>query len=125
MFSGSLTGIGRVALAQAGIAPIVALAYGAFAGLEAGLAALYGGVTAMVVSAVLVGRERQAMRHPEWDQHRLMKQFIRTGIERLVVLIALLVVGMSVLRLAPLPLLLGLVLAQFAWLAAATGRRTQ
>lgn len=122
MLSGSLTGIGRVALAQAGIAPVVGVAYGAFAGLEAGFAALYGGVAAMLVSAVLVGRERQSMRHPEWDQHRLMKQFIRTGIERLVVLVTLLVVGLSVLRLPPLPLLLGLVLAQLAWLAAATGR---
>lgn len=124
MFSGKLTGIRRVALAQAVLVPLVALAYGAFAGFEAGLAALYGVLTALAVSAVLVGRERQSMRHPEWDQHRLMKQFIRTGVERLVVLIALLVMGLGVLKLAPLPMLLGLVLAQLAWLAAATGRRT-
>jgi len=125
MFSGSLTGIRRVALAQAIFAPVVALVYGAFAGFEAGLAALYGGLIALAVSAVMVGREQQAMRHPEWDQHRLMKQFIRTGIERLVVLTALLIMGLGVLKLAPLPLLLGLVLAQLAWLAAATGRRKQ
>lgn len=125
MFSGSLTGIGRVALAQAGIAPIVALAYGAIAGLEAGFAALYGALTALAVSAVLAGRERQSMRHPEWTPHRLMKQFVRTGIERIAVLIALLAVGLGVLELAPLPLLLGLLLAQLAWLAAATDRRKQ
>jgi len=40
----------------------------------------------------------------------------------LLLLVGLLIVGLGVLRLAPLPLLLGLVLAQFAWLAAATGR---
>lgn len=125
MFSGKLTGIRRVALAQAVLVPLVALAYGAFAGFEAGLAALYGVLTALAVSAVLVGREQQSMRHPEWDQHRLMKQFIRTGVERLAVLIVLLVAGLGVLKLAPLPMLLGLVLAQLAWLAAATGRRKQ
>jgi ATP synthase protein I len=62
------------------------------------------------------------MGHPEWDQHRLFKLFVRVGIERLALLVGLLVLGLGVLKLAPLPLLLGLVLAQFAWLAAATGR---
>lgn len=116
----------RVALAQAGLAPIVALIGWAFAGTGAALAALYGVLVALAVSAVLVWRERQSIRHPEWDQHRLFKLFIRAGIERLVLLAGLLVTGLGVLNLAPLPLLLGLVLAQLAWLAAATsGRRTQ
>jgi ATP synthase protein I len=79
-------------------------------------------MVALAVSAVLVWRERQSLQHPEWDQHRLMKLFIRAGIERLVVLLVLLVVGLGVLQLAPLPLLLGLLLAQFGWLAAATNR---
>lgn len=123
MFSGSQTGIRRVALAQAGLAVVIALVYGSVAGLQAGFAALYGSLTALAVSAVLLGRERQAMRHPEWDQHRLMKQFIRTGIERLVVLLVLLVVGLGVMKLLPLPMLLGLVLAQLGWLAAMSGRQ--
>lgn len=120
MYSGLHTGIRRVALAQAGLAPIAALACGAFTGFEAGLAALYGGLTALAVSGVLAWRERQSMRHPEWDQHRLMKLFIRTGFERLLVLTGLLIVGLGVLKLAPLPLLLGLMLAQLGWLAAAS-----
>lgn len=122
MFSGTLTGTRRVALAQAVLAPIAALLGGGFAGIEAGLAALYGVLAALAVSAVLVWRERQSMRHPEWDQHRLFKLFIRAGLERLVLLVLLLSVGLGVLKLAPLPLLLGLVLAQLAWLAAATSR---
>ncbi|MEW6589538.1 MAG: ATP synthase subunit I [Pseudomonadota bacterium] len=130
MFTGAprigVSRIRRVALAQAAMAPLVALVSGVFAGPLAGAAALYGSLTALAVTAVLVWRERQAMRHPEWDQHRLLKQFIRTGIERLVVLSALLVAGLGVLKLAPLPMLLGLVLAQLAWLAAAaTGRHTK
>ncbi len=121
MFTGISTGTRRVALAQAGLAPIAALS-AVFVGIEAGLALLYGTLVALAVSLVLVWRERQSMQHPEWDQHRLFKQFIRAGIERLLVLVGLLAVGLGVLKLAPLPLLLGLLLAQFGWLAAATSR---
>ena len=122
MFTGNHTGIRRVALAQAGLALIAALIGGGLAGIGAGLAALYGALVALAISAVLVWRERQSMQHPEWDQHRLFKLFVRAGIERLVLLVGLLFVGFGVLNLAPLPLLLGLLLAQLGWLAAATGR---
>jgi ATP synthase protein I len=125
MFSGFDTGTRRVALAQAVLVPIAALAGWAFAGIGAGLAALYGVLVALSVSAVLVWRERQSILHPEWDQHRLFKLFIRAGFERLVLLVGLLTVGLGVLRLAPLPMLLGLVLAQFAWLAAATSSKNK
>ena len=120
MFTGIPTGTWRVARVQAVLAPVAALIGAAIAGVDAGLAALYGVLVALAVSAVLVWRERQSMDHPEWDQHRLFKLFIRVGIERLTLLVGLLVVGLGVLKLTPLPLLLGLVLAQFAWLAAAT-----
>ena len=122
MFTGNHTGIRRVALAQAGLALIAALIGGGLAGIGAGLAALYGALVALAISAVLVWRERQSMQHPEWDQHRLFKLFVRAGIERLVLLVGLLFVGFGVLNLAPLPLLLGLLLAQLGWLAAATSR---
>jgi len=129
MFTGfrrdGISGTQRVALAQAGLAPIAALTGWVFAGIGAGMAALYGVLLALAVSVVLVWRERQSMQHPEWDQHRLFKLFVRTGIERLVLLAGLLIVGLGVLKLAPLPMLLGLVLAQFAWLAAATTSRNK
>jgi len=121
MFTGTLTSMRRVALAQAALAPIAALISGMVAGVEAGLAVLYGALVALAVSAVLVWRERQSMQHPEWDQHRLFKLFIRAGIERLVLLMALMAMGLGVLNLTPLPLLLGLLLAQLGWLAAASG----
>ncbi len=123
MFTGISTGTQRVALAQAGLAPAAALIGATFAGIGAGLAVFYGVLIALAVSLVLVWRERQSMQHPEWDQHRLFKQFIRTGIERLLVLVGLLFVGLGVLKLMPLPLLLGLLLAQLGWLAAATSRK--
>jgi len=124
MLAGNHTGTRRVALAQAGLAPVAALTAWGLAGIGAGLAVLYGVLVALAASSVLVWRERQSIQHPEWDQHRLIKLFIRTGIERLVLLVGLLFVGLAVLKLAPLPLLLGLVLAQFAWLAAAISRST-
>lgn len=125
MFPGIQSGSRRVALAQAGLVPLAALAAGAMGGAGAGFAVLYGGLVALAVSLVLVWREWQSMRHPEWDQHRLLKLFIRTAIERLTLLAGLLAVGIVVLKLAPFPLLLGLVLAQAAWLAAATSGKKQ
>lgn len=125
MFTGTPTGVLRVAKAQALLAPVAALIGAAIAGVNAGLAVLYGVLVALAVSAVLVWRERQSMDHPEWDQQRLFKLFIRVGVERLALLVGLLAVGLGVLRLAPLPLLLGLVLAQFAWLAAAVSRNSK
>src|SRR4030065_2031483 len=99
MFTGlrrfGISGTLKVALAQAGLAPIAALAGWMFAGIGAGMAALYGVLVALAVSAVLVWREQQSMRHPEWDQHRLFKVFIRAGIERLVLLVGVLVVGLG------------------------------
>jgi ATP synthase protein I len=125
MFNGITTGTRRVVRAQAVLVFVAALSGAAIAGMNAGLAAAYGVLVALAVSAVLVWREQQSMAHPEWDQHRLLKVFIRVSVERLVLLIALLSLGLGVLKLEPLPLLLGLALAQFAWLAAAAGRNGQ
>ena len=119
MRPGNDSGIRWVVWAQAALLLPAALV-GAMAGnVETGIAVGYGILVALSISLVLWRRERQAMRHPEWDQHRLFKLFILTGFERLVVLVALLAVGMAILRLSPLPQLLGLLIAQLAWLAAA------
>jgi ATP synthase protein I len=123
MFFGTQSAIQRVAWAQAILAPIAAVLGGVFVGRDAALAALYGGLVALAVSAVLVWREQQSKQHPEWDQHRLFRLFIRAGIERMLVLVGLLGLGLGVFKLSPLPLLLGLMLAQFGWLAAARGHR--
>ena len=123
MFTGLTTGTQRVAMAQAVLAPFAALVGAGVAGLDSAAAALYGVLVALLVSLVLVWRERESIKHPEWDQHRLFKQFIRTGIERLLVLVGLMFVGLVVLKLTPLPMMLGLVFAQLAWLVAATNRK--
>ncbi|HEY9097840.1 MAG TPA: ATP synthase subunit I [Thiobacillus sp.] len=123
MFTGSTTGTQRVAMAQAVFAPVAALVGAGWGGINSGAAALYGVLVALLVSLVLVWRERESIKHPEWDQHRLFKQFIRTGIERLLVLVGLMFVGLGVLKLMPLPMLLGLLSAQLAWLAVITSRK--
>ncbi len=112
-----------VALVQAGLVPLATLIAGGLADWSHGVAAGYGVLVALAVSSVLVWRERQSRQHPEWDQQRLLKQFIRTGVERVVVLVLLLALGFGVLHLSPLPLLLGLIAAQMAWLAVALNRQ--
>lgn len=119
MFYGIQSGLQRVAVAQALLAAVAAILGGVFAGFGGASSALYGGIVALAVSAVLVWREKQSKRHPEWGQHRLFKMFVRAGVERLLVLVGLLTLGLGVLKLDPLPLMLGLMLAQFGWLAAA------
>lgn len=123
MFTGIQPGVRRVAWAQAVLAPGVTALAGWVSGAVAAQAALFGVLTALCVSLVLVWHERRALRHPEWDQHRLLKLFLRASLERLMVLLVLLALGLGVLRLAPLPLLLGLMLAQLGWLAV-LGKRT-
>jgi ATP synthase protein I len=112
------TVIQHVAVAQAALAVLGGLAGTAFYGIAAGWGVLFGASTGLAVSLVLWWRERQSMRHPEWDQHRLFKLFIRVGLERLAVLVGLLILGLGTLKLAALPVLFGLVLAQLGWLAA-------
>jgi ATP synthase protein I len=96
----------------------VAAIGGVSAGATVGTGVLYGALAALAVTLVLVWRERQSMRHPEWDQQRLLRLFIRASVERLLLLVVSLYGGLALLGLAPLPVLLGLMLAQFGWLAA-------
>lgn len=125
MFTGfrriGTTAVRRVALAQAGIASVASVLAGAIGGLGVAVAVLYGAFVALAVTGVLAWRERQSMRHPEWDQNRLFRVFIRVGIERMLLLAGLLGVGLGGFKLAPLPVLVGLLLAQLAWIAAASG----
>jgi hypothetical protein len=89
------------------------------AGGAAAFAVVYGAVVALAASLLLVWRERHAMRHPEWDGRRLFGVFIRTGLERFVLVTLMLGLGLGILKLSALPLLTGLALAQLAWLVVA------
>ena len=114
-----LTAPARVAWVQAGLAPSLSLVVFVMAGGAAALAVFYGVATALVASLLMVWRERSTLRHPEWDGRKLFGVFILSGLERWLAVILMLGIGFGVLKLSPLPLLLGLSLAQTAWLAAA------
>ncbi|MEQ1592719.1 MAG: hypothetical protein ABL892_10060 [Thiobacillaceae bacterium] len=101
------------------MAPIIAMSGLVFAGRAAAAALFYGVAVALVASVLMVWRERTAIRHPEWDGRKLFGVFVLTGLERLAAVVLMLGIGFGVLKLSPLPLLVGLVLAQMAWLAAA------
>ena len=113
-----LTAPARVAGLQAVMAPLLAI-LGFFAGgSPAALAVFYGVATALVASLLMVWRERTTLRHPEWDGRKLFGVFIVSGLERWFAVILMLGTGLGILKLSPLPLLLGLAAAQIAWLSA-------
>ena len=113
-----LTAPARVAGVQAVMAPLLAILGFLAAGSAAALAIFYGVATALVASLLMVWRERTTLRHPEWDGRKLFGVFILSGLERWFTVIVMLGIGLGVLKLSPLPLLLGLIAAQIAWLSA-------
>ena len=120
-----LTAAQQLGLVQAGLVPVLGLAGAAWGGWGQGVAAAYGALVGLAVTGVLVWRERQSQRHPEWDEKRLLALFVRTGVERVVLLVLLLGLGFGLLGLKPLPLLLGLIAAQLGWLVVALGGKNQ
>jgi len=120
-----LTAPARVALVQAGMAPLLGLGGFIAAGDAVALAVFYGVATALVASLLMVWRERTTLQHPEWDGRTLFGVFILSGLERWLAVILMLGIGFGVLKLTPLPLLLGLALAQIAWLAVAVSDRNK
>ena len=113
-----LTAPARVAWVQAVMAPLLAILGFLAAGSAVALAVFYGVATALVASLLMVWRERTTLRHPEWDGRKLFGVFILSGLERWFTVIVMLGIGLGVLKLRPLPLLLGLIAAQIAWLSA-------
>ena len=107
------------------MAPLLAILGFFAAGSAAALAIFYGVATALVASLLMVWRERTTLRHPEWDGRKLFGVFILSGLERWFTVILMLGVGLGVLKLSPLPLLLGLATAQIAWLAAVLSARNK
>lgn len=120
-----LTAPARVALVQAGMAPLLGLGGFIAAGAAAALAVFYGVATAVAASLLMVWRERKTLQHPEWDGRKLFGVFILSGLERWFTVALMLGIGFGVLKLTPLPLLLGLALAQLAWLTVALPDRNK
>lgn len=110
-----LTGSEKGVLFQGIATPLVAVVAFVMAGGGAALAAFFGCLAGVAASGVLLWRERRAKAHPEWDQRKLFGWFIRTAVERLLAVAAVIGLAFGVMKLAPLPLMLGLVVVQTGW----------
>jgi ATP synthase protein I len=85
---------------------------------------VFGGSTALINTGMLVWRWRQGRYDYHCDGERHLRQFYRSSLERFFVVAIFLAVGMFGLRMSPLPLLLGFVVGQVAWIIAAASLRT-
>lgn len=89
------------------------------AGLADALSVLYGAFAALINTGLLVWRFKQGERDYHCDAQRHLKSFYRSSLERYAVVGAWLAIGFGVLNLAGLPLVLGFVIGQLAWVLAA------
>jgi len=104
---------------QAAIVAVAAMATWLWQGAEVATAVLYGGTVALANIGLLVWRWRQGRYHYHCDGGRHLKQFHRSSLERFFVVGIVLAVGMYGLKLDPLPVLLGFIVGQVAWMIAA------
>ncbi len=79
------------------------------------LALLYGGLVALVNSALLVIRWQRGLRDHHCDGQRHLKSFNRSMMERFFVVGVLLAVGFGVLNLPQFVMLSGFIVGQLAW----------
>ena len=93
-------------------------------GDKVALMALYGGAAAMANIGLLVWRWRRGRYDYHCDGERHLRVFHRSMLERFFVVGAVLALGMYGLKLAPLPMLLGFIVGQIAWIIAATTLKT-
>ncbi len=93
------------------------MAYG-LAGRSAAVSAAAGGAVAMLGTLVLMLREKQSETHSGWGAERNLLQFYRSGLERFVLMTALLGALFAYTGSVPLAALAGFIAAQLAWLLA-------
>jgi len=83
-------------------------------------AVIFGGLVALANSVLLAWRMRAAKRLINTDAQQNLRMLYRTGLERFVLVVVFLALGMGVLKLDPLVLIAGFVLGQLAWLVGVT-----
>lgn len=102
-----LSRLRRLLVTQLVLLGVVAAIYFALKGGAEAVAAAFGGAIAFANSSLLAWRARQAERGRVLNAHQSMRVLIRTVIERYVLVGALFALGLGVLKLTPLPLLIG------------------
>ncbi len=97
-----------------------AVGFYVYAGLDAGIAALYGGAMALAVALLLAWRMSRASR-----PHASAAGLYLGALERMVFVIAAFVVGVALLKLYPPALIVGFIGAEIAYYIAAVLLRRQ
>ena len=114
----------RVAILQF----VILLATAGFAGFLRGektaLSAAYGVAVSLMITLVMLARERETEAHSEWSAQRQLGQFFRLEAERFILAIALLALGFLSGKTEPVSLVTGFVLGQLGWAAALIKTRT-
>ncbi|MCX7627288.1 MAG: ATP synthase subunit I [Methylophilaceae bacterium] len=81
-------------------------------------AVAFGGGAAVVNVLLLNWRMHRGARYPGMEARWHFRQAIFSLVERMAVTVALLAVGIELLKLAPLAMLMGFVVGQMAWMVA-------
>ena len=109
-------GVRRVLLSQAVLTFLTGAVIFVSLGVAAGLAALYGGATALI-STWLLGRRVQRIPETPAQAHAGVQLALYAGIlPRFIVTLALLGIGIGGLKLFPLPLIAAFAVAQLGFL---------
>lgn len=110
--------ITRTAVLQAAVCVVAGVAGYALQGGAATVAALYGAMVALANTLFLFWRMRRSEQNPQWKAVQHLRWFYRSGLERFLLVAALLALGMGWLKLVPAAVLIGFVVSQLAWVIA-------
>lgn len=110
---------------QAVMLGVLALLVWVWQGWTVANAVIFGAGVALLNTGLLVGRWYQGLRDYHCDGERHLKSFYRSVMERFFVVCTLLAVGLAGLGLAPLPLLIGFIAGQLAWVIAAAVSKSE
>ena len=113
----------RAVMIQAVGVAIAALAAAGLAGFDQAIAVLYGGAVSLANTGLLSLRHKRGERDYHGDVGRHLRAFYRSSMERFAAVGVLLALGFAVAEFAALPMLLGFVLGQIAWVAATVSFR--
>lgn len=102
-----LSRLRRLLITQLALLSVVAAFYFALKGGAEAAAAAFGGMIGFANSGLLAWRAWQTERGKALNAHQSMRVLIRTVIERYLLVGFLFALGMGVLKLSPLPLMVG------------------
>ncbi len=108
----------RVAVAQLALLLVAAGIAWLFWGEKPALSAAYGVAVSLIITLLMLARQRESEMHSDWTAQRQLGQFFRLEAERFILAVALLALGFMSGKTEPLALISGFVLGQLGWAAA-------